>query len=84
MIFWEAVFMVFVGELAGIFCGFLLSYILVYVINEQSFGWTFLYSVDWTALGMSIPLIILTALAAALPAVKLIFRQPPSTLLRQR
>ncbi len=84
MIFWEAVFMVFVGELAGIVCGFILSYILVYVINVQSFGWTFLYSVDWAALGMSLPLIISTALAAALPAIRLVFRQPPSTLLRER
>jgi putative ABC transport system permease protein len=84
MIFWEAAFMVVAGELAGIFCGFMLSYILVYVINMQSFGWTFLYSVDWGALGMSLPLIILTALAAALPAIKLVFREPPSTLLRER
>ena len=83
MIFWEAAFLVVAGELAGIICGFILSYILVYVINKQSFGWTFLYSVDWMALGMSFPLIILTALAAALPAVKLVFREPPATLLRQ-
>jgi putative ABC transport system permease protein len=84
MIFWEAAFMVVAGELAGIICGFILSYILVYVINRQSFGWTFLYSVDWGALAMSLPLIILTALAAALPAIKLVFREPPSTLLRER
>jgi putative ABC transport system permease protein len=84
MIFWEAAFMVVVGELAGIVCGFILSYLLVYVINRQSFGWTFLYSVDWWALGMSLPLIIITALAAALPAIRMVFRQPPATLLRQR
>jgi putative ABC transport system permease protein len=84
MIFWEAAFMVFAGEVAGIICGFILSYLLVYVINRQSFGWTFLYGVDWVALGMSIPLIILTALAAALPAIKLVFRNPPSTLLKER
>lgn len=76
--------MVVAGELAGIICGFILSYILVYVINRQSFGWTFLYGVDWGALAMSLPLIILTALAAALPAIKLVFRVPPSTLLRER
>ena len=57
MIFWEAAFIVVAGELAGIICGFILSCILVYVINQQSFGWTFLYSVDWMALGMSVPLI---------------------------
>jgi putative ABC transport system permease protein len=84
MIFWEAAFMVVAGELAGIICGFILSYILVYVINAQSFGWTFLYSVDWMALALSVPLIILTALAAALPAIKLVFREPPATLLRER
>ena len=52
MILWEAAFMVLAGELAGIVCGFVLSYILVYVINRQSFGWTFLYEVDWGALAM--------------------------------
>ena len=83
MIFWEAAFLVVAGELAGIVCGFILSYLLVYVINRQSFGWTFLYGVDWGTLGMSLPLIILTALAAALPAVKMVFRQPPATLLRE-
>lgn len=83
MILWEAAFLVVVGEAAGIVCGFLLSYILVYVINRQSFGWTFLYSVDWQALTMSLPLIILTALAAALPAIRMVFREPPATLLRE-
>jgi len=83
MIFWEAAFMVVAGEAAGIGCGFLLSYLLVYVINQQSFGWTFLYSVDWPALAMSLPLIILTALAAAIPAIRMVFKQPPATLLRE-
>jgi hypothetical protein len=32
---------------------------------------------------MSLPLIILTALAAALPAIKMVFRQPPAMLLRE-
>jgi putative ABC transport system permease protein len=84
MIFWEAAFMVVIGEMAGVACGFILSYLLVYVVNRQSFGWTFIYGVDWSALGLSIPLIIVTALAAALPAVKLVFRKPPATLLRER
>ena len=83
MILWEAAFMAVIGEVAGILCGFILSYILVYVINRQSFGWTFLYKVDWSALAMSLPLIILTALAAAYPAVKMVFRESPATLLRE-
>ena len=83
MIFWEAAFLVVAGEAAGILCGFLLSYLLVYVINQQSFGWTFLYSVDWQALVMSLPLIILTALAAAIPAIRVVFREPPAAILRE-
>ena len=84
MIFWEAAFMVVAGELAGMVCGFILSYLLVYVINRQSFGWTFLYGVDWWALGLSLPLIIFTALVAALPAIRMVFSEPPATLLRER
>ena len=41
MILWEAVFMVTIGEIGGLMCGFILSYHLVFVINRQSFGWTF-------------------------------------------
>ena len=84
MICWEAGFLVAAGELAGLLCGFVLSYLLVYVINRQSFGWTFLYTVDWGVLALSAPLIILTALTAALPAVRTALREPPATLLRER
>jgi putative ABC transport system permease protein len=56
----------------------------VFVINKQSFGWTFIYGVDFPALALSFPLIVATALAAALPAVGMAFREPPATLLRER
>jgi putative ABC transport system permease protein len=84
MIFWEAALLIVAGESAGLLCGFVLSYLLIYVINVQSFGWSFLYQVDWQALGMSLPLIIAAALLAAVPAIKLIFKQPPAVLLRER
>jgi putative ABC transport system permease protein len=84
MIFWEAAFLVAAGEVAGLACGFILSYLLVYVINRQSFGWTFLYTVDWGALALSLPLIVATALVAAVPAARMVFREPPATLLRER
>ena len=45
-VFWEAVLMVTVGEIGGLLCGLLLSYLLTFVINAQSFGWTFLYRID--------------------------------------
>ena len=84
MILWEAVFMVTIGEIGGLMCGFILSYLLVFVINRQSFGWTFLYGVDWGALAFSLPLIVATALMAALPAMRVVYRSPPATLLRER
>jgi putative ABC transport system permease protein len=84
MILWEASFLALAGEAAGLACGFLLSYILVYVINRQSFGWTFAYAVDWGALALSLPLIVLAAVAAAMPAVRTVFREPPAALLRER
>lgn len=84
MIFTEAAFLVALGEAGGLACGFLLSYLLIYVINRQSFGWTFIYQVDWAALGFSIPLIVATALAAAVPALRQVFRRPPAALLRER
>ena len=84
MILWEAVFMVAVGEIGGLISGFILSYLLVFVINRQSFGWTFLYGVDWSALAFSLPLIVATALMAALPAMRAVYRVPPATLLRER
>ena len=83
IIFWEAVVIVIMGEWGGLLCGFILSWLLVYVINHQSFGWTFIYKVDWYALALSFPLIIITALGASLPAVRTVFRIPPATLLRQ-
>ena len=84
MIFWEAVLMVVAGEMLGAACGFILSNLLIFVINKQSFGWTFLYSVDWQSLLLSLPLIMATALLAALPATQMAFRQSPATLLRER
>ncbi|MFZ0613282.1 MAG: FtsX-like permease family protein [Desulfobacterales bacterium] len=82
MIFWEATLLIIAGEIAGLFCGFILSYVLIYVINVQSFGWSFIYRVSWRALALSLPLIIATAILAALPAIRLIFSRPPATLLR--
>ena len=84
MIFWEAFLIVLTGEFLGILCGITLSYLLVFVVNKQSFGWTFLHSIDLQTLAFSYPLIILTALAAAIPAIKMVFSQQPANLLRER
>jgi putative ABC transport system permease protein len=82
MIFWEAGLIVLAGQAAGLICGFILSTLLIFVVNRQSFGWTFLYRVDWPALLTALPLIFAAALVAALPAVRLAMGMSPAVLLR--
>jgi len=83
MVFWEAILMVAAGELIGLACGFLLSSLLVFVINKQCFGWTFLYRIDIGIFALSLPLILATALAAALPAARLVLRASPAQALKE-
>ncbi|MGD8366498.1 MAG: FtsX-like permease family protein [Desulfobacterales bacterium] len=84
VIFWEALLMTLAGEAIGILCGFLLSYLLIFVINRQSFGWTFLYRIDWGLLAVSLPLILAAAVLTCLPAVRLVLAEPPAMLLREK
>ncbi len=68
MVVLEALFMGMAGHVVGLGCGLVLSYILIFVINKQSFGWTFLYQVSpWTLL-VSFVLILLASALAAIPA----------------
>ena len=83
MILWEAVLMVTAGIGVGLVCGFFLSILLNSVINRESFGWTFLYSVDWFSLLTAVPLIFVTALLSALPAARLVFRIQPALVLKE-
>jgi putative ABC transport system permease protein len=67
MVMLEALLMGGVGHIVGMGCGLVLSYLLIYVVNKQSFGWTFLYKMPpWTGL-LSFVLISLTAMVAAIP-----------------
>ena len=83
MIFWEALLVVATGEGVGILCGFVMSYLLIYVVNLQSFGWTFLYRVNWGPLLVSVPLILAAALIAATPAVRLVLKASPAEVLKE-
>lgn len=70
MVVLEALFMGVAGHIVGMGCGLVLSYFLIFVINKQSFGWTFVYQVPpWTLLA-SFVLILLAAVLAALPPAK--------------
>jgi putative ABC transport system permease protein len=83
MVLWEAVLMVAAGEAIGLVGGLCLSQLLIYVINPESFGWTFLYRVDWFALAVSLPVILATALLAAVPATQSVMRLSPAGVLKE-
>jgi putative ABC transport system permease protein len=70
MVLLEALFMGMAGYMVGIGCGLVLSYFLIFVINRQSFGWTFVYHMPpWTLL-VSFVLILLAAALAAIPPAR--------------
>ena len=83
VVFWEAGFLVSIGILAGFACGFILSAILIFVVNRVSFGWTFVYAVDWPELVLAVPLAFVAAALAAMPVLRLIRRLPAALALRQ-
>ncbi|MFB3886729.1 MAG: FtsX-like permease family protein [Thermodesulfobacteriota bacterium] len=57
--------------LLGLLCGFLLSLILIYVINKQSFGWTILFSIPFRSLIEFGFVVMVTSVAAGwIPARK--------------
>ena len=65
----QAVILAACGSVAGIAVGYVLSLLLVNVINRQSFGWTIQMLIPWDFIFQSSGLVILAALAAGiLPA----------------
>ena len=84
MILCEAALLSTAGVAAGLSVGFGLSLLLIYVINRQSFGWTFIYHVNGSVLIVMVPMIVIAAMLAALPAVRLAVGRPPAEALRER
>jgi len=69
MVLVEALMIGCVSQVTGIVVGLLLSLVLVYVINVQSFGWTIQFSVPLGFVFQSTVLIILTSiLSGIIPA----------------
>jgi putative ABC transport system permease protein len=65
----EAVMIGGVSQMVGIFIGLMLSLVLIYVINVQSFGWTIQFHLPWAFLIQSTALILVaTAVAGLYPA----------------
>jgi putative ABC transport system permease protein len=55
-----------IGNAGGLVLGYLLSLLLIYVINKQSFGWTVQFSFPWVFIAQSGLLVFGTALLAGL------------------
>ncbi|HUP65662.1 MAG TPA: FtsX-like permease family protein [Thermoanaerobaculia bacterium] len=65
MVVLEAAVLGVVSLLLGVICGWILSWILIFVINRQSFGWTIELHPPSGALAFSLALTFLATLAAA-------------------
>ena len=62
----EAGLIGFFSHILGLLCGFLLSILLIYVINKQSFGWTIQFSVPVRSLIESWLIVMVTSVGAGL------------------
>ena len=66
MILFEAGFLGLLANLAGMILGFLLSLLLIYVIDKQSFGWTIQFHWPVTVLLSALAVVYLATLLAGL------------------
>ncbi len=62
----EAGMIGFFSHILGLLCGFLLSILLIYVINKQSFGWTIQFSIPLWSLIESWLIVMFTSIGAGL------------------
>jgi putative ABC transport system permease protein len=60
----EAGMIGFFSHILGLLCGFLLSILLIYVINKQSFGWTIQFSIPLRSLVESWLVVMVTSIGA--------------------
>jgi len=66
LVLFQAGFLGLFGNLGGLGLGVVLSYLLIYVINKQSFGWTIQLSVPYDFLIESSIMVVLTAVVSGL------------------
>jgi len=66
----------FFGNLSGLFVGFVLSVLLINVINKQSFGWTIRFEVPWLFLVESFLLVMGTSLVSGLLPARMAAKTP--------
>jgi len=65
----EAGLIGFFSHILGLLCGFLLSILLIYVINKQSFGWTIQFSIPlWSLIESWLVVMVTSIVAGFIPA----------------
>ncbi len=75
LVFWESGYIAGLGGGIGMGIGLALSYVLIEVINKQSFGWTIQFSLPWPPLAMALAVAMLAALVGALGPARWASRQ---------
>ncbi len=66
MVVLEASILGVTSTIFGAVCGYLLSLVLIFVINKQSFGWTISFTPPWLIVGVSLLLTFVATIAAGL------------------
>jgi len=70
----QALFLGLVGALGGLVVGLLVGWVLIAVVNPQSFGWTLRFAPPWGSLlatvGLVVPACLLAGLFPALAAIR--------------
>ncbi|MEB3244655.1 MAG: ABC transporter permease [Vampirovibrionales bacterium] len=82
VVLWQSVILGFTGFVAGLGVGWLLSQVLIEVINKQSFGWTIYPQWPWGFLAQSGVMVLLSALLAGVLPARLAARTLPQEVLR--
>lgn len=64
------------GNISGLMVGLVLSFLLIFVINKQSFGWTIRFELPWPFLLQSFALVMLTSILSGLIPARLAAKTP--------
>lgn len=66
LVLFEAAYIGLFSQVLGLLCGYLLSFVLIYVINKQSFGWTIQFHLPVAALLGAIAFVYVSTILAGL------------------
>lgn len=78
----EAGMLGFLGSAFGTALGFLLSLLLIYVINKQSFGWTIRYMIPFDFIIQSFFIVMATSILSGLVPARMAARTPAPEVVR--